>query len=64
MKTAALLSCGFLALVAVGHVLRLAFGLPLIIGSVDVPMWPSAIAALATGGLAVWLWREERQPAP
>lgn len=63
MKPAVVLSCLFLVLVAVGHLLRLVFRVPLIIGSVDLPMWPSAVAALGAGGLAIWLWRGERDAA-
>lgn len=64
MKPAVLCTCFFLALVAVGHLLRVVFQVPLLVGSVDVPMWASAMAVIAVGGLAVWLWREERQPTP
>ena len=64
MKPAVLCTCVFLALVAVAHLLRVVFQVPLLVGSVDVPIWASAMAVIAVGGLAVWLWREVRQPAP
>ncbi len=31
--------------------------LDVVIGSHQVPLWPSAIAMLVTGGLSVWLWK-------
>jgi hypothetical protein len=64
VKPAVLSTCVFLALIAVAHLLRVVFQVPVVVGSVNVPLWPSAPAVLVVGGLAVWLWREERQPAP
>lgn len=62
MKPAVLFSCLFLVLVATGHVLRLVFQVPLSVGSVSLPMWPSVITCLVAGGLSLWLWRQEQQP--
>lgn len=59
MRPAVLFTCLFLALVTVGHLLRLVLQVPLIVGTWSVPMWPSVIAVLMAGGLAVWLWRTE-----
>ena len=63
MRPAVLFSCLFLVLVTVGHLLRLVLGIPLIVGDVSLPMWPSAVAVLMAGGLALWLWRSEARPA-
>ena len=60
MKPAALLSCLFLALVAVAHLLRVALAVPITVGSAVIPVWLSVPAAIATGALAIWLWREQR----
>ena len=57
MKPAVFVSVLFLAIVAVLHALRLVIQLPVTVGGEDVPMWVSAVAAVFTGGLAVWLWR-------
>lgn len=62
MQPAAAFSSLFLALVAAAHVLRLVFKVPLVVGAFEVPMWPSLLAALVSGGLAVWLWRGARPP--
>lgn len=60
MKQSILLATMLLALVAVAHLLRVVYQLPLIVGSVDIPMWVSVLAVFITGGLAFWLWRERR----
>jgi hypothetical protein len=61
MKPAALIATLFLSAVAVLHVLRLVLQVQVTAGSVTVPMWPSVLAVLGPGALAVWLWREQRQ---
>jgi len=60
MKPAAFLASCFLALVAVAHLLRLALSIPLVVGAVTIPMWPSLLAFVGPGALALWLWREQR----
>ena len=42
----------FFLLIAVGHLLRIVFGLSLIVQGVSVPVWASAIAVVITGFLA------------
>jgi uncharacterized integral membrane protein len=39
------------ALVAVGHVLRIYFGWPAVIGGWSAPMWLSWLAVVVAGGL-------------
>ena len=51
----------FLAVVALGHLLRVAFSVPVIVGSANLPMWMSVAACLFTGGLAIMLWRENHR---
>jgi hypothetical protein len=63
MKPASLLSCILLALVAIAHLARVVFGVPIVVGDMTVPMWPSAVATVVAGGLAFWLWREQRATA-
>lgn len=54
-------------LVALAHGARLALGLPVVIGTWDVPAWVSWVGVLVTGGLAVWGFRtrapSSRRPA-
>ena len=61
MKPAALLITLLLSAIAVLHVLRLVFQVEVSIGGVVFSMWSSVIAALVVGGLALLLWREQRQ---
>ncbi len=61
MKPAALVATVFLSLVAVFHLLRLLFQVPVTAGSIEIPMWASVLAVLGPGALAVWLWREQRR---
>jgi hypothetical protein len=39
-------------LVAIGHVLRVIFGVPFVVYSVHIPMWASGIAFVIMGYLA------------
>jgi hypothetical protein len=59
MKPAALVAICFLSLVALGHALRVVFGVALTVGSFAVPMWASVLAVVGPGALAIWLWREQ-----
>jgi len=61
MKPAALVAVIFLALVALGHLVRVALRLQVTVGGTDVPMWMSVVACIFTGGLAIMLWRERRR---
>jgi hypothetical protein len=58
MKPVARLTTIFLALVALGHLLRLALQIEVVAGGVHIPLWLSALAFVLTGGLAILLWRE------
>ncbi len=61
MKPAAMIATIFLALVALGHLVRLALHVEVIAGGVVIPLWLSAVACVFTGGLAVLLWQEGRR---
>ena len=61
MKPATMISMLFLAIVAVGHLLRLVLGVEIRIGGILVPLWVSVIACVVPAGLAVGLWRESRK---
>ena len=54
MRSYVIASAVFLDLVATAHLVRVLMGWPLVIAGVDVPVWPSAVAAVAVGALAVW----------
>lgn len=54
--TAALL----LGLIAVAHLLRVLFRVPISAGGWQIPVWMSVPGTVVPGLLAVWLWRERR----
>ena len=57
-KTAALL----LALIAVGHVLRVVYAVEVIVGGMIVPVAVSIPVVVVAGGLAWRVWRESNDP--
>jgi membrane protein implicated in regulation of membrane protease activity len=61
MKPFTAVAVVLLAFIALGHLLRVLAGWELVIGAVVVSMWPSVLAFLAFGGLAIMLWREARR---
>lgn len=44
------------ALFCLAHVLRLVAGAEVVVAGRQMPFWPSIVAVIVTGGLAVWLW--------
>lgn len=60
-KPATAIAVVLLAFIALGHLIRVLAGWELVIGTVVVPMWPSVIAFLVFGGIAILLWREARR---
>jgi len=40
-----------------GQMLRLVARVEVLVAGHQVPLWPSAIAAVIAGGLSVWLWK-------
>ena len=49
-------------LIAVGHLLRIAFGVPVMVSSVAVPMLPSVLAVIVMGFLAYEGFHLARRP--
>ena len=62
MRTYVRVSGLFLALLACVQLVRLVMRWPVRVATVDVPMWPSAIAALLVGSLAIWAFRVASRP--
>jgi len=60
MKPATMISMLVLAMVAIGHLLRLVFGVEIRVGGILVPLWVSVIAFIVPAGLVVALWWENR----
>ncbi len=64
MRPASIITTLFLCLVAAGHLLRLALSVPVTVDGIAIPVWASLPAALFTGALAFFLWREGRTQQP
>jgi hypothetical protein len=65
MKHATFVTVVFLSLIALAHLLRLVFAVEWVVGGVVIPMWPSVLAIIVPGLLALGLWREQRtRPSP
>ena len=60
MKGSLVLPILLLALVAVGHIIRLLLSLELSIGGYTTPLWWSAPAGVLFGTAAFLLWRDRR----
>ncbi len=58
MKPFTTIAVGIFSLICLLHIARLIVGIDITIGGWTVPLWVSAPGALATGGLAVMLWKE------
>ena len=57
MRRYAVVSGVFFALLTFVQVLRLLRQWPVHVGSVDVPLWASGIAAIIAGSLTFWAFR-------
>lgn len=63
MRSGTLIAFVLLVMVGVGHLLRLAFALDLVIEETRIPMWMSVAAVLVFGGAAFMLWRDDHKSA-
>lgn len=61
MKSASKLAAVLFALVAIGHLARLLWHVPVTIGRYDVPLWFSVLGVLVPSALA-WPLSRERRP--
>jgi len=59
-RPAATAAALFLGLIAVAHLLRVLFRVPISAGGRQIPAWTSVLGIVLPGLLAVWLWRERR----
>ena len=60
MKRASLLASILLCIVALGHLLRLVFGVEVLVGGRVIPFWVSVVGVLVPTALAVALCMESR----
>jgi len=45
------------AIAAAGHIIRLATGAVITVGSCTIPLWVSLPGIFIAGGLAMWMWK-------
>lgn len=62
MRRYTLVSGLFLALLASVQLLRVVMRWPVRVAGFDVPLWPSVLAALIVGTLAIWAFRVRARP--
>jgi H+/Cl- antiporter ClcA len=58
MKTGSLVAMIFVCAVGALHVVRLIFGISIVVGDVNIPQWASLLAVIGMGLIAGLLWRE------
>ena len=61
MRRYVIVSGWFLALLTCVQLLRIVMQWPVRVATIDVPLWPSAIAALIVGSLSIWAFRVARR---
>ena len=61
MKPASLIAALFLAIIALAHLLRIFFQVPVVVGTADIPVWISIPGIIGPGALAAWLFWERKQ---
>jgi len=44
-------------IMCIGQLLRLFTHLEIVVVGYQMPLWPSAIALVITGGLSLWMWK-------
>lgn len=60
MRPASFVATVFLGIIALAHLVRAVLGLGVRIGRAQIPLWMSVVAFLFCGGLAMLLYRENR----
>ena len=58
MKPFTTIAVAIFALMAIVHLLRLAFGWEVVVTGYVIPVWWSAVGIVVAGGLALMVWRE------
>ena len=60
-RPASLVAAILFLLMAIAQLCRFFLKVNIVAGSVEVPLWPSAIAAVVLAALAVWLLKERNK---
>ncbi|MEN6624440.1 MAG: hypothetical protein ABFD50_23190 [Smithella sp.] len=57
-RPASLIAAIFFLVLAIFHVLRFILGIEVVAAGVEIPLWPSAVAAVALIVLSIWILKE------
>ncbi|MCP4143692.1 MAG: hypothetical protein GY752_00250 [bacterium] len=60
-RTYAIVSGIVFGVIALGHLIRLIFQMPIQIGTSNLPMWVSVLAVILSASLYLWAFREARK---
>jgi hypothetical protein len=60
-KPSTIIAAGLLIIIAVAHLVRVFYNISVTVNTVTIPVWPSILAVIVTGGLAIWLWTENKE---
>ena len=60
-RPASLVTGIFLILIAIAQLCRVILGVTVVAAGVEIPVWPSAIAAVVLAALAFWLLKERKK---
>ncbi|HCV43489.1 MAG TPA: hypothetical protein DGH68_08380 [Bacteroidetes bacterium] len=60
-RPASLVAAIFLIIIALAQLCRAIFGISITAAGFEIPVWPSAFAAIFLAALAFWLLKERRQ---
>ncbi|MBN1380805.1 MAG: hypothetical protein JXA41_03920 [Deltaproteobacteria bacterium] len=63
-RPASLMAAVLFIFMAIGQLIRFIFGLSVFIGGIEIPVWPSGVAAMVLAVLAVWLLKEASRSFP
>ena len=58
---ASLVASIFLVIIALAQLCRVIFGITVVAGGVEIPLWPSVIAFVVLASLVVWLLKERNR---
>jgi len=56
-KTYLIVSGVIFGLITIGHLIRLIFQIPVQVGALNIPVWPSALGLIVALSLCIWAFR-------
>jgi hypothetical protein len=56
-KTYLIVSGVIFGLITIGHLIRLIFQIPVQVGTLNIPVWPSALGLIVALSLCIWAFR-------